>query len=283
MQAKTLVDSGATTNFIDRSFVERNHLVMDKLAELYKVINADGTPNIAGEIREYVHAYIEVGSHKTRQYLFVTQLGDKDMMLGYSYLYQHNPEIDWESGEWVFTRCPETCASRACKIRVDEAGADELHLEPDLLWESLLDNLGEEDTENPYINWIDMHNSEEKTQAAVIASMLDEQDVDEELDQEDEDTTKWKSLVPTWLYDYGDIFSKRESERMPERKAYDHPIDFVEGTSLPKPAKIYPLSLNERNSLDEWIDEELRKGYIQPSQSPIAAPFFFVKKHDGSL
>ena len=49
---------------------------------------------------------------------------------------------------------------------------------------------------------------------------------------------------------------------MPERKVYDHPIDFVEGTSLPKPAKIYPLSLNERNSLDEWIDEELRKGYI---------------------
>ena len=182
------------------------------MAEPYKVINADGTPNSAGEIKEYVRAYIEVGSHKTRQYLFVTQLGDKDMMLGYSYLHQHNPEIDWQSGEWMFTRCPETCASRARKMRVDEAGADELHLEPDLPWESLLDNLGEEDTENPYINWIDMHNSEEKTQAAVIASMLDEQDVDEELDQEDEDTTKWKSLVPTWLYDYGDIFSKRKSE-----------------------------------------------------------------------
>lgn len=52
---------------------------------------------------------------------------------------------------------------------------------------------------------------------------------------------------------------------------------------LPKPAKVYPLSLKERNSLDEWIDEELRKGYIRPSQSPIAAPFFFVKKHDEGL
>ena len=55
-------------------------------------------------------------------------------------------------------------------------------------------------------------------------------------------------------------------------------------TKLPKPAKVYPLSLAERNSLDTWIDEELRKGYIRPSTSPIAAPFFFVKKHDdGSL
>ena len=28
-QAEALVDSGATTNFIDRRFVERNHLVTD--------------------------------------------------------------------------------------------------------------------------------------------------------------------------------------------------------------------------------------------------------------
>ena len=70
---------------------------------------------------------------------------------------------------------------------------------------------------------------------------------------------------------------------MPLRKPYDHAIDFEEGAKLPKPAKVYPLSLAERNSLDSWIDEELRKGYIRPSTSPIAAPFFFVKKHDGSL
>ena len=70
---------------------------------------------------------------------------------------------------------------------------------------------------------------------------------------------------------------------MPIQKPYDHTIDFVEGTMLFKPAKVYPLSLVERNSLDTWIDEELRKGYIWPSTSLIAAPFFFVKKHDRSL
>jgi len=70
---------------------------------------------------------------------------------------------------------------------------------------------------------------------------------------------------------------------MPLRKPYDYAIDFMEDAKLPKPAKVYPLSLAERNSLDTWIDEELRKSYIHPSTSPIAAPFFFVKKHDGSL
>ena len=102
-------------------------------------------------------------------------------------------------------------------------------------------------------------------------------------EEDDEDTTNWKSIVPEWVHDYGNVFSKKQSERMPERKPYDHPIDFEKNAVLPKPAKIYPLSPKERNSLDEWIDEELRKGYIRPSKSLVAAPFFFVKKHDGGL
>ena len=93
----------------------------------------------------------------------------------------------------------------------------------------------------------------------------------------------WKAHVPEWLHEYRNVFSKHKSERILLRKPYDYAIDFMEGAKLPKPAKVYLLSLAERNSLDTWIDEELRKGYIRPSTSLIAAPFFFVKKHDGSL
>ena len=70
---------------------------------------------------------------------------------------------------------------------------------------------------------------------------------------------------------------------MPIQKPYDHAIDFVEGTTLPKLAKTYLFSLVERNSLDTWINEKLRKGYIQPSTSLIAALLFFVKKYNRSL
>jgi len=37
---------------------------------------------------------------------------------------------------------------------------------------------------------------------------------------------------------------------MPLWKPYDHAIDFIKGAKLLKPAKIYLLSLAERNSLD---------------------------------
>ena len=36
-------------------------------------------------------------------------------------------------------------------------------------------------------------------------------------------------------------------------------------------------------ALDLWIDEQLEKGYIEPSISPYASSFFFIKKKDGKL
>jgi len=115
----------------------------------------------------------------------------------------------------------------------------------------------------------------------MIATILNNQD--QYGDSDYEDTKTWKAHVPEWLHKYGNIFSKHKSERVPLQKLYDHAIDFMKGAKLPKPAKVYPLSLVERNSLDTWINEELRKDYICPSTSPIAVPFFFVKKHNRSL
>lgn len=43
------------------------------------------------------------------------------------------------------------------------------------------------------------------------------------------------------------------------------------------------MSPLERNSLDQWIDEELAKGYIKKSESELVAPVFFVKKKEGTL
>jgi hypothetical protein len=35
--------------------------------------------------------------------------------------------------------------------------------------------------------------------------------------------------------------------------------------------------------LDKFLKDNSDKGYIRPSQSPMATPFFFVKKKDGKL
>jgi hypothetical protein len=45
--------------------------------------------------------------------------------------------------------------------------------------------------------------------------------------------------------------------------------------------KIYPLTLVEQGKLEDYIKENLEKGYIRPSKSQYSSPFFFVGKKDG--
>ena len=77
------------------------------------------------------------------------------------------------------------------------------------------------------------------------------------------------------------MFRKVESERMPTRKIWDYAIDLKE-TFKPRKGKIYPLSKNEREEVQNFVEDQLRKGYIKPSESPQTSLVFFVGKKDGS-
>ena len=75
------------------------------------------------------------------------------------------------------------------------------------------------------------------------------------------------------------MFGKKQSERMPTRKLWDHAIEVKEGF-MPRKGKVYPLSREEREEVREFVKKQLRKGYIRPSKSLHTAPVFFVGKKD---
>jgi len=50
----------------------------------------------------------------------------------------------------------------------------------------------------------------------------------------------------------------------------------------PRKERIYPLSKNKREEVQNFVEDQLRKGYIRPSKSPQTSPVFFVDKKDGS-
>ncbi|QRW08576.1 Retrotransposable element Tf2 protein [Ceratobasidium sp. AG-Ba] len=89
--------------------------------------------------------------------------------------------------------------------------------------------------------------------------------------------------IPEEFMEFIDVFSEELFKKLPEHRSFDCNIDFAEGSDLPKPAKVYPLSPIESRTIKEFIDQELADGKIRPSKSPIASPCFFVKKKDGSL
>ena len=87
-------------------------------------------------------------------------------------------------------------------------------------------------------------------------------------------------MVPEKFHEWIKVFGKKQSERMPTRKLWDHAIDVKEGF-MPQKGKMYPLSREEREEVREFVKEQLRKGYIWPSKSPQTVPVFFVGKKDG--
>jgi len=91
---------------------------------------------------------------------------------------------------------------------------------------------------------------------------------------------KTEKMVLRWFHKYLKVFEKKESERMPTRKAWNQAIDLREGF-VSKKGKIYPLSRVERKEVQEFVKDQLRKGYIRPSKSLQTSPVFFVLKKDG--
>jgi hypothetical protein len=92
----------------------------------------------------------------------------------------------------------------------------------------------------------------------------------------------FEEMVPLPYYQYKDIFSKEAFDELLPRCPWDHAIELIPGAEAVD-SWIYPLNLEEQKQLDTFLEENLTSGQIRPSKSPMAAPFFFVKKRDGSL
>jgi len=103
-----------------------------------------------------------------------------------------------------------------------------------------------------------------------------------EKEEEEEDLIELRTteeMVPQRFHKYLKMFEKKDSERMPMRKTWDYAIDLREGF-VPKKGKIYLLSRVEREEVQNFMKDQLRKGYIRPLKLPQTSPVFFVLKKD---
>src|SRR5579864_626012 len=76
---QALIDSGATSNFINHREVVRLRLGTKKLARPLQVYNVDKSHNKAGTIAEEVQLLIQQGNNFKRMKFYVTNLGKNPM------------------------------------------------------------------------------------------------------------------------------------------------------------------------------------------------------------
>jgi len=164
-------------------------------------------------------------------------------------------------------RCPEECGKQWRPVK-EKSG-----------WEKQKEE-EEKEEEEKRKEEKEKKKKSKKGRTAEVRKIAEEWKIWDEEEEAAKSEAEARKLVPEKFHQWIKVFGKKQSERMPTRKLWDHTIDVKEGVMLRK-GKVYLLSREEKEEVREFVREQLRKGYIQPSKSPQTVPVFFVGKKDG--
>jgi hypothetical protein len=112
----TLLDSGATQNFMNLQYAKYLHLPIKNLQEPRKLFNVDGTLNRARSLKQYVDLATQTRTKQTTLWYFLMDLGENKVILGYPWFTAAQPQIDWARGWINHAQLPIVlCSSDAAK------------------------------------------------------------------------------------------------------------------------------------------------------------------------
>ena len=213
-----------------------------------QVRNVDGSFNKEGPIENTVEVNIYYKGHVERTEIDVIGGQKWSVILEMPWLAYHNPEIDWSTGEVKMTRCPEECGKQWRPVQ-GKSG-----------WEKQKEEEVREETEKK-------KKKQKKRRTVEVRKVVEEWEIWDEEEEAAKSEAEARKLVPEKFHEWIKVFGKKQSERMPTRKLWDHAINVKEGF-IPRKGKVYPPSREEREEVREFVKEQLRKGNIRLSKSP---------------
>ena len=242
----TLLDSRCTGTTIDKRFAKEKGLKTYKLSVPIPVYNADRSINSAGSIREFTIIKMRIGDHFKQIAMAMSNLNTHPIFLGYDWLKKHNPQIDWKAKTLQFM-----CENEHTPGLLDPE-IDDKEVEPEQLF---------------MINYEYFRNL--STDIAIVVGELKQ-------------TKTFEEIISEAYHEYKDVFAKEMFDKLPPCQPWDHAIKLLLGNHKVD-CKTYNLTTAEQKELDNFLEENLSTGHIQPSKSQFTSAFFFVKKKDGKL
>jgi predicted aspartyl protease len=113
-RTQALIDCGATGCFIDIEWAKLNNIPTRPLTNSIPVYNVNGTANDTSAITDIADVILHYENHSERTQLAVTRLRKQSLILGYNWLRNHNPEINWQTKDVKMSRCPLQCST--CRV-----------------------------------------------------------------------------------------------------------------------------------------------------------------------
>ena len=248
VESPALLDCGATENFMSMDYAKWLHLPIKRLSAPRPLFNVDGTTNRKGDLLFYSDLKMKTGSITKIMRFFLTDLGHHRIILGYPWFVANQPRVDWAKG-WI----------NVSHLPVIISPPDLPQIRFPL---------------KPIVHELKQAQSQNEPLLAVRVAYPTKRLT---LTQ-----AEWNT-IPQHYRQHARVFSEEAAQRFPEPRIWDHAIDLKPGAPSALPGKIYSLTAQEQDELKKFVIEHSRKGYIRPSKSPYAAPFFFIKKKDGKL
>lgn len=255
--AIAMVDSGATSLFVDSEFLLKNNLKAKKkqLPETLRVI--DGRESAGGAITHEIELDLSLGNHFERTLFQVTKLSDYPFVLGKAWLDRHNPTIIWPLNEISFNS--EFCLSNCLHFLESESYNNPV---PFPAFEQLARN--------------------KKLQIYAVSVSDIRQYLESDEKSEFEEKQELYRKIPSEYHDLLPLFTKKEADKLPPHRYIDHVIEIEQGQKPPF-GPLYNMSNLELEALWKYLEENQKKGFIRPSSSSSASPVLFVRKPGGGL
>ena len=191
----------------------------------------------------------------------VTGLGKQQIILGFPWLREQNPDINWQTGEFkwrprtfqVTTKHGLTPMQLAKALVRKQLGYKTHKLET-----TIMEEMDEQENLNH------MQNPLPQTElATLITTILGDASselwinaktttataIQAEINQQKEDHPLTEQ-IPREYHQYLDVFNENKAERFPESRPWDHKIELKEGFQ-PKSFKTYNLTPEEQRELDK--------------------------------
>ena len=282
VQIYPFLDNGADSSFISRSFLE--HLGLDPipLTQPVDLLLADG--KLAGQIRATSPPLqLHIGNHVETIIFHVADI-QHNIILGNTWLFQHNPKINWRTRSVLFdsSDCLSDCLSGAETVQglaapVDDK-AEDVPVDDSINVQMIpVDDDPADDSVEDEVQ-IDDDKVEDcpVTLTEIELSSMTLASISEHFFPTLHSAPSSSGSVPEEiLRAFPDLFKEPEGESIPPQRDFDCPINLVPGAK-PVRGRNFQLTREEEKLLKDWIDTNLKKGIIRPSNSPWASPCFYV-------
>ncbi|CAF1509572.1 unnamed protein product, partial [Didymodactylos carnosus] len=254
--ARILLDCGATHEFISNEFVKKHGIETDVVHRI-SVSVADGR---ASETTRATTTFdLQIDKFKDKIWGYMVPLGGHyDFILGRSWLFKHNPSVNWQTGVLIIKKDDQRIIIRSTTTMNDGNNSENF-----LIGASALTRCAE----------IFLIKVSFDSVAATTCTTSD--------DNDGVPTRVVQNQVDDLLKNYKDVFPDKLPGLPPERDV-DHEIKITSDAN-PQSQQPYRMSPLELDKLKRQLAILIDKGYIRPSKSPWGAPVLFAKKKDGSL